>query len=89
MTRIPEDIRQVINRDQRRLTWAPSDQARAEALCARYGGILELRPVGTAGLVVQWTDPSGQAVAAEGTDPSAVLQLVAQSVEMGATTYLH
>ena len=89
MTRIPDDMRQILNRDQRRVTWAPTDQARAEALVARYGGILEMRPIGTTGLVVQWTDPSGQAVTAEGTDPSQVLGLVAQSVEMGATTYLH
>lgn len=79
----------TIGRDERRLTFSPVDQARAEALVARYGGVLETSWVGADRLVMQWTDPSGQAIRAEGSDPSALLWLLSQSVEMGATSYLH
>ena len=87
--RIPDPRRWSAGHDERRVQWSPTDQARAEALVARHGGVLEIAPVGADRVALQWTDPSGQAVRVEATDPSEALGLVAQSVEMGATTYLH
>ena len=79
----------IAGRDERRLTFSPTDQARAEGLVARYGGVLETSWVGTDRLVMQWTDRSGEAVRVEGSDPSALLGLLSQSVEMGATSFTH
>lgn len=83
----PDPRLMVHGRDTRRAAFSPTDQARAEGLVARYGGVLETSWVGTDRMVMQWTDPSGQAIRAEGSDPSALLWLLSQSVEMGATSF--
>lgn len=79
----------TIGADARRMTFGPTDQARAESLVARYGGVLEASWISADRLVLQWTDRSGEAVRVEGADPSALLGLLSQSIEMGATSYLH
>lgn len=76
--------------DPRRTTWSPTDAARAEALVARFGGILTTTiPTTTpassatpphsghgAGVAVEWYDPTGYRVALEGADAPAVLGLL-------------
>lgn len=85
----PDPRLMVHGRDTRRAAFSPTDQARAEGLVARYGGILETSWVGSETLVVQWTDPQGHAVRVEGTDPAGLITLLAQRIELGDTIYPH
>ena len=89
MAHFPEQLRQLLTDDPRRVTWSPADRARAEALVAQHGGILETRVVPSQRIVMEWLHPTGASVTVEGADVAETMYLLTQHLASDAITYLH
>lgn len=74
-----DDVRRLIGRDERRVSWTDTDRARGETLVTRYGGVLEVRAA-SAQLVLTWTSPTGGSISVEGRDGAQCVTLLAQSL---------
>lgn len=86
---VPDPRLMAAGRDERRTTLGPTDQARAEALVGRYGGVLEVSTQDAGTLVMQWTDPRGSVVLVQGPEPSALLSTISQAIEMDRAEFVH
>lgn len=83
------DARRTFGVDVRRTILSPVDQARAEGLVARYGGMLEISHGVKGEFIVQWTDPEGCQVVAQGPDAMQVIDAISRSMESGAVRVTH
>ncbi len=83
------DGRRTFGVDVRRTMLSPVDQARAEGLVARYGGMLEVTTGLKGELVVQWTDPEGCKIVAQGPDAMQVIDAISRRMESGAVRFTH
>lgn len=89
MACFPDDRRHLPDSDPRRVAWTPSDRARAEALVAQHGGILETRVVPSQRIVMEWMHPTGASVTVEGPDVTDALHVLTQHLATDTVTYLH
>lgn len=85
----PDEHRHLPDSDPRRVAWTPADRARAEALVAQHGGILETRVVPSQRIVMEWLHPTGASVTVEGPDVPETLQALTQHLATDTVTYLH
>lgn len=79
----------AIGPDERTVTLHPSDRARAEAIVAAFGGVLEMRYLNPRRLQMQWLDPQGQCVLVEGQHPAEMLGMIHAALQADSVTYLH
>lgn len=56
------DARQMCGEDVRRYGFWPSDEARAEGLVARYGGMLTAMPIHDVAVCLRWEPDTGEAI---------------------------
>lgn len=75
--------------DPRRMTLDPTDRARAEALVAQYGGVIEVRTPTPGQMVLQWLDHRGQSVLVAGESAAECLALMQEAITADEIDYLH
>jgi len=74
-------LRQLfVGHDPRRISVHPTDRARAEALVAQYGGVIEMRNRGPGRMLFQWLDERGQSVLVEGDSPAECLTMIQAAI---------
>lgn len=87
---LDDTLRQMfMGADPRRMVLDPADRARAEALCAQYGGVLEMRPGRPGELVFQWLNQRGESVLVAGASAAECLRLIHEAITADHITYLH
>lgn len=85
-----ETFRQMfVGADPRRMTLDPTDRARAEALVAQYGGVIEIRTPTPGQMVFQWLDHHGQSVLVAGESAAECLALMQEAITADEIDYLH
>lgn len=78
-----------VGADPRRMTLDPTDRARAEAIVAQYGGVIEIRTPEPGRMVFQWLDQNGQSVLVAGDSAAECLTLMQDAITADEIDYLH
>lgn len=78
-----------VGADPRRGVMDPTDRARAEAIVAQYGGVIEIRTPKPGQIVLQWLDHRGQSVLVSGDSAAECLTMMQSAITADEIDYLH